>query len=257
MIDIVQNDANLNTAAGGQGTPTSASGFGELPSYLTGTINHYQDTTAAETSFWANFITEANVLGAETVSLAQQGGLMSSNAAIVSATHTLIADIQAYQQYGANFSTSEGGLFAARFDNELVNGTLEADFSAAIAALQQGNVGQAQAAAQGFVADAADVSGNNVPLGGGTFNSELLTVNGVDAPNPNATVAGATTPNGIATAAAVTTTAIADAATAQQAVAGASSTSSNSSGTGTTSDSHHHDTQTVDISHHHFGHMWG
>src|SRR5262249_19587595 len=52
MIDIVQNDPNLNTAAGGNGTPSSNGGFAEVPAYLAGTITHYQDNQA-QTNFWS------------------------------------------------------------------------------------------------------------------------------------------------------------------------------------------------------------
>jgi hypothetical protein len=55
IIDIVQGDANLNTAAGGNGNPGSVGGFAELPAYLEGTITHFQDNQA-QTNFWAAFL---------------------------------------------------------------------------------------------------------------------------------------------------------------------------------------------------------
>ena len=290
IIDIVQNDGNLAAAAGNAtGTPATNSGFGEQPSYLTGTITHYQDTQA-DTHFWANFIAQANVLGSAAVNAATavHDGTLAANSAQVQA---IITDIQTYEQQGANYSTHVGGVFDARFANELVNGTLQADSAAAIAAIQSGNVDQANAAAAGFVADAADVSGNNNPVGGGAFVSQTLTVNGVDAPNPNATVAAATSVSGLATASHATTHAIADAAALSTATGAATTTAGAGATTGTgatggaggatgaaggttttgtggastttaNADPAHHagapDFGHVDMAmNHHFGHMWG
>jgi hypothetical protein len=51
---------------------------------------------------------------------------------------------------------------------------LNGDTGTALAADQA----QIQAAGQGFVADAADVSGNNIPVGGGTYVATATTVAG-------------------------------------------------------------------------------
>ena len=237
IIDIVQTDAALNKDAGGAGTPATTGGFAEQPSYLKGTITHFQDNQA-ETNFWANFITEANVLGAQTVNVTNQIAAGTLSATSATATQ-LISEIQTYEQHSAAFDQSVGGVFSARFDNELLNGTLQADSAAAINAIQTAGtnptaaVSQAAAAAQGFIADAADVSGNNIPVGGGTFNSQVIAgVNGAaDTPNPMATVAAATTPNGVATQSADTTAVLASAA-ADPIVA--ASTTGSTTGTGTT-----------------------
>jgi hypothetical protein len=185
IIDIVQNDPNLNAAAGGDGmTPGHTGGFSEVAGYLTGTITKYQDNQS-QTNFWATFVAEANTLSA------QLAGATASNAA------NLISEVQAYQAFGADFANSQGGIFGARFDNELLSGTLLADSNAAIQGLKgilAGDTGaalaqdQAQiaAASTGFQADAADVSGNNVPIGGGSYVGTATTV------------ATATSPNGLA-----------------------------------------------------------
>ena len=173
MIDIVQTDAALNTAAGGNGTPASTGGFAELPSYLTGTITHFQDNQA-QTNFWSQFLSEANVVNGQLQNVA------AGNNATPAEIQSLITEIQNYQQFGASFSQSQGGIFGARFNNELQGGTLLADTNNAVQGLQgiaKGDTGaalaadQAQilAAGQGFAADAADVSGNNNPVGGGTY----------------------------------------------------------------------------------------
>src|ERR1700760_2501693 len=129
IIDIVQNDANLNTAAGGNGNAGTAGGFSEMPAYLNGpdgvdahggTITQFQDNQA-QTNFWAAFLSEANVINNELTAVA--GGQNSSPAEV----QQLISQIEAYQKFGANFDQAQGGIFGARFDNELLGGTLKAD----------------------------------------------------------------------------------------------------------------------------------
>jgi trimeric autotransporter adhesin len=180
IIDIVQNDANLNTNAGGNGTAAATGGFAELAGFLTGTVTHYQDTQA-QTNFWAQFLSEANVINNQLNAVANG----TSTASVAS----LITEIQNYQQFGASFDNSQGGTFGARFDNELLGGTLEADSAAAVKGLtgiMNGDTGAALAAdhaaivaaGQGFAADANDVSGNNNPLGGGHYVGTATTVAG-------------------------------------------------------------------------------
>jgi trimeric autotransporter adhesin len=191
IIDIVQNDANLNPAAGGNGTPGSVGGFAEMPAYLNGpggpnanggTVEMYQDNQA-QTNFWAQFIAEANTINNQLNAVA--GGQNTSPAEI----SALVTEIQNYQQFGASFDQSQAGVFGARFDNELLSGTLLADTNNAVQGLQgiaNGDTGaalaadqaQIKAAGHGFVDDANDVSGNNVPLGGGTYVGTSTTVAG-------------------------------------------------------------------------------
>lgn len=199
IIDIVQNDQALNTAAGGNGSPGSVGGFAEFPAYLNGpdgpnahggTITQYQDNQA-QTNFWAQFIAEANTVNNQLDSVA------AGSTTTPGELQGLITEIQNYQKFGASFDTSQGGVFGARFDNELKSGTLLADTNNAVHGLQgilNGDSGAALAADQaqivaagtGFVADAADVSGNNIPLGGGAFVGTATTV------------AAATSPQGVA-----------------------------------------------------------
>lgn len=215
MIDIVQNDPSLNVAAGGNnggmgvsgqatgGTPSASPnvGFAEFPAYLNGaggvnahggTITQYQDDQA-QTNFWSQFIAEANQIQTQLNSVAN-----STAAVPASELQSLITEIQQYQQFGASFDDAQGGVFGARFDNELLSGTLLADTNNAVqgltAILNNGgtvttaSAGQIEAAGSGFVADANDVSGNNLPLGGTNYNGASLTV------------AGATTPTGLSSA---------------------------------------------------------
>ncbi|HLN11468.1 MAG TPA: hypothetical protein VK281_21290, partial [Xanthobacteraceae bacterium] len=186
IIDIVQNDANLNKAAGGNGNAGSVGGFAEDPAYLNGaggvnahggTILQYQDDQA-QTNFWSTFLAEANTINAQLQAVA--GGKEQ-------ASQALITQIQNYQQFGANFDASQGGVFGARFDNELLSGTLLTDTNNAVAGLTgilNGDTGtklaadQAQilAAGMGFTADAKDVSGNNIPIGGGSYVGTATTI---------------------------------------------------------------------------------
>jgi hypothetical protein len=177
IIDIVQGDANLNTAAGGNGNAGHIGGFSEMPGGLTGSVQKFQDSQP-QTNFWAAFLAEANTINAHLTAIA--GGQEQ-------ATADLVTQIQNYQNFGASFDAAQGQIFQARFDNELNNGTLQADTAAAIHGLTgilNGDTGAAlaadqamiTAAGQGFAADAMDVSGNNVPVNGGTYVGTATTV---------------------------------------------------------------------------------
>jgi trimeric autotransporter adhesin len=211
IVDIVNNDPALNVAAGGTNTTVAgvttaglnAIGFGEFPAYLNanggagangGTIEEYQDNQT-QTNFWTALIAEANNINTDLNTVAA-GGTPSTGS-----IQSLINEIEQYQQFGSNFDIAQGGVFGARFDNELIagGGTLSADTSNAVAGLQSilanGNNAAADAqiiaAGQGFIADAHDVSGNNVPFGGGSYTD--VTPSGV----PTTTPQESTTPTGI------------------------------------------------------------
>jgi hypothetical protein len=183
IIDIIQGDPNLNTAAGGNGTPDHVGGFAEMPGYLPGTITHYQDNQT-QTNFWASFIAEANTLNTTLQAVASSEALNGTTTANLS---QLITQIENYNSFGANFAAGQSGIFGARFENELTDGTLKTDSAAAVQGLTNilnGDKGgalaadeaQILAAGQGFVADAGDVSGNNVPVGGGAYVGAATTV---------------------------------------------------------------------------------
>src|SRR6516165_693348 len=86
IIDIIQGDANLNTAAGGNGAAGHAGGFSEMPGGLTGTVTKFQDNQA-QTNFWAAFLSEANTINA-TLQKVATGGAQASQ--------TLITQIENY-----------------------------------------------------------------------------------------------------------------------------------------------------------------
>ncbi|MGJ4900039.1 beta strand repeat-containing protein [Bradyrhizobium sp. HKCCYLS2058] len=288
IIDIVQGDANLNMAAGGNGNAGHSGGFAEDPGGLTGTVTKFQDNQA-QTNFWAAFLAEANTINA-TLQKISTGGAQASAA--------LITQIQNYQQFGANFDAAQGAVFQGRFDNELLSGTLEADTAHAVKGLQgilNGDTGAAlaadkamiAAAGQGFAADAMDVSGNNVPVNGGTYVGTATTVSTATSIKGTAhgTIPVTATPNlanGTGGTAAAGTTAGGGAAAGGTAANGGTSTGGAAAGgtsTGTTanngsnaahhSDHHHHDHSQgahtnqaaaagPDMSHlHAMHHMWG
>ena len=183
IIDIVQGDPALAASAGNAtGNPSHAGGFAELAGYLSGTVTHYQDNQA-QTDFWSAFIAGANNLN--NALTAEANGTVHLDTAGLNA---LVQQVQGYEQLGASFDGAQGGIFGARFDNELLGGTLKADTSTALQALHDilnngGTVSAADAAklvaaGDGYVGDATDVSGNNTPNGGGTYVGTSTTVQG-------------------------------------------------------------------------------
>ena len=177
IIDIIQNDANLNVAAGGNGAAGHAGGFAEMPGGLAGTVTKFQDNQV-QTNFWASFLAEANTINAHLVGIAN--GTQTASAA-------LVTQIQNYQNFGAAFDATQGAVFQGRFDNELNNGTLQADTAAAVKGLMGilnhdtgatllADNAMLVAAGSGFAADAMDVSGNNIAIGGATYVGNATTV---------------------------------------------------------------------------------
>jgi len=215
MVDIVNNDAALATAAGNVSvanngaqpnqtfTASGTGGFGEFPAYLNGvggvndhggTILQYQDNQA-QTNFWSQFVAEANQLNTTLGNIAN-GTVQPTSSQIQS----LITQVNNYNTFGSSFDGAQGGVFGDRFDNELLLGTLKSDSDNAVTALQSvaangvnaQNSAQLVAAGVGFVADANDVSGNNLPTGGGAFVGSATTVAG--ATTTGAATAGTTVP---------------------------------------------------------------
>jgi hypothetical protein len=162
IIDIVQGDTNLANMAN-QGGVHGFTPFGDALNPTPA----YQDNDA-QTNFWANFIAQSNSLG-------QQAMAAVGDAA---ATATVIADLQAFQTTVTNFDAAQGGIFEARFDNELLGdtSTLGAEVAGMIKGLQTGNAALVGAAAEQMHANAADVGGNNLPVTGGTYNADGATV---------------------------------------------------------------------------------
>jgi trimeric autotransporter adhesin len=129
----------------------------------------YQDN-ADQTNFWADFIASGNTLGAQAEQLVANGTTQQIN--------DFITTLQGWEHNVQNFDAAQGGIFEARFDNELLgnDSTVGADVAAMIKGLQTHDAALVKAAADGFHANAMDVSGNNVPLNGGTYNPDGTTI---------------------------------------------------------------------------------
>ena len=164
IIDIVQGDTNLANMAS-QGGLAGFTPFGDA---LQDTPR-YQDNDA-QTTFWATFIAQSNSLGQQAIELVNSG----DDAAIA----TLINDLHSFQKYVTDFDAAQGGIFQARFDNELLGetSTLGAEVSKMIEGLNTGNAALVGAAAEQMHANSADVGGNNIPVTGGEYNPDGLTV---------------------------------------------------------------------------------
>ena len=104
-------------AAGGNGMAGHAGGFAEMPGDLTGSVQKFQDNQV-QTNFWAAFLSEANTINAQLTAI-QNGTAAASQA--------LVTQITNYEHFGQAFDAAQGSIFQARFDNELLSGTLEAD----------------------------------------------------------------------------------------------------------------------------------
>jgi hypothetical protein len=140
-------------------------------------VTHFQDNQA-QTNFWAAFLSEANTINAQLTAI-QNGTATASQA--------LVTQIQNYEHFGQAFDAAQGQIFEARFDNELLSGTLEADSTNAINGLTgilnhatgaalKADLAMLNAAGTGFVADAKDVSGNNMAIGGASYVGTATTV---------------------------------------------------------------------------------
>jgi hypothetical protein len=232
IIDIVQGDTNLVNMAN-QGGVHGFTPFGDAlhptPKYL---------DNAAQTNFWADFIAQSNALGQQAV--ATVGGHDPH------AVAALIGNLQAFEKTVTNFDAAQGGIFEARFDNELLGttSTLGAEVTAMIKGLQTGNAALVAAAADEMHANAADVGGNNLPITGGTYNADGLTVASVLSTPAPAAVAAA--PAAQTVASAPVTVAAAPVATADAGTPGAAGPAP--------IDTHH--AALPDMAQH-FHHMWG
>jgi hypothetical protein len=142
-------------------------GFSVFPDSLNPTPR-FQDNDA-QTNFWANFIADGNSLGQQAIQLVGGGD--------ANAIQSLITQLQTFEKNATNFDLAQGGIFEARFDNELTpSSTLGAEVDAIIKGLNEGNAALVTAAAQVIHDNAADVGGNNIPVTGGTYNPDGLTL---------------------------------------------------------------------------------
>jgi hypothetical protein len=236
IIDIVQGDNNLANMASQGGV----SGFTPFGDALNPTPKYVDND--AQTNFWANFIAQSNSLGQQAIS-----AVTAHDAA---ATAQVIADLHTFQTDVTNFDAAQGGIFEARFDNELLGdtSTLGAEVTKMIEGLQSGNAALVSAAAEQMHANSADVGGNNVPVNGGTYNPDGLTVADVLSTAGAPAAVAAATPAATAPAPAVAAAPAASATTLAAADAG---THDHAPAAGEIHD------PSIEMAHHFHQHMWG
>jgi beta-glucanase (GH16 family) len=113
--------------------------------------------TGLSADVWGDFIASSNTPGARAEQWVTKGNAHD--------IHALIQTLQGGEKNISNFDAARGGLFEARFDNELLgnDSNFGAEVSAMIRGLQTHDTALVTAAAEGFRANAVDVSGNNVP----------------------------------------------------------------------------------------------
>ena len=185
IIDIVNGDANLSKAAGGTGVASATGGFAEVAGFLTGTTVPYQDNQA-QTNAVAQFIAGANTTQNELNAVAN-GTSTQSIASLITQIEHLNGFIASFD--GQQTKVTGDGDFQARFDNELLHGNILAATNSAVQALtaiENGATGAALAADKAqlvaagdlFHGTATDVGGNNMAVGGVTYNGSSTTVAG-------------------------------------------------------------------------------
>jgi hypothetical protein len=154
IIDIAQADPGLQAVF----NPTP------LPALNTPPAPFHDDAT--QTAFLTQFIQDSNHLGQAAVTIENNG----FNGDIAG----LVQQLQTFEQNANAFDQSQGGLWSARFWNELrADGTAGTAANALIDGLQTHNAGEVNAAAQQLAMNASDVAGNNLMADGGSYSDVI------------------------------------------------------------------------------------
>ena len=165
IIDIVQGDDALLKMA----TKHDGNGFANLPDLLN-PPTPFQDN-AAQTAFLTKFIADSSSLANKALDLIKGGDGDKGHGDNHIATAALIDQIQSFATKANDFSVSQGGVFSARFNNELVtDGVAGVAAHDLIDGLKTHNVAEVRAAAAVLVQNAADAASNNTPVTGGIYN---------------------------------------------------------------------------------------
>ncbi len=243
IIDIAQADPGVQaifnpTALPGLNTPAAP----------------FHDN-AAQTTFLTQFIQDSNHLGQMATTIENNG----FNGDVAG----LVQQLQTFETNANGFDQSQGGLYSARFWNELrADGTAGTAANALIDGLQTHNANEVNAAVEQLAANASDVAGNNLKADGGSF-ADVVTAAQVTAVTPNAGGAGGSTGTGAGAAGGGV------AGTGAGAGAGAGSTASSGAGNhpgqtgadgaGAAGDHHHHQEHHAPAAEmaQHFHHLWG
>jgi hypothetical protein len=151
--DIVAGDTALSALAH-QG---NHSGFQQV-SFLLTNPTPFPDS-GAQTATLLQFVADSN-------SLAERAQALAGTDPNSAAVHQLESDIHAFSVNADAYSTAQGGLFSARFNNEFnLNGVQGTASRELITGLQTGNADLVNGAAEVLSANAADVRGNMLATG--------------------------------------------------------------------------------------------
>ncbi|HZR77443.1 hypothetical protein [Bradyrhizobium sp.] len=176
IIDIAQGDAGVQAIFNPTplpGTNTPAAPFLD---------------NAAQTTFLTQFIQDSNHLGQMATTI-ENNGFKGDIAG-------LVTQIQTFESNANAFDQSQGGLYSARFWNELrSDGTAGTAANALIDGLQTHNAGEVNAAVQQLSTNASDVGGNNLQADGNTYANVISAAQATAVtPNPDPTTPPTTTP---------------------------------------------------------------
>ncbi len=150
IIDIAQGDAGVQALF----NPTP------LPALATPPAPFHD--SAAQTAFVTHWIQDSNHLGQAAITI-ENNGFQGDIAG-------LVQQIQTFAQGSNAFDQSQGGLWSARFWNELrSDGTAGTAAAALVEGLQTHNAGEINAAAEQLSTNAADVGSNNLMADGGSY----------------------------------------------------------------------------------------
>src|SRR6201998_281189 len=138
--------------------------------------------SADQTTFLTQFINDSNHLG--------QAAITIENNGFTGDVAGLVAQLQTFETNANAFDQSQGGLYSARFWNELrSDGTAGTAVNALIDGLQTQNAGEVNAAVTQLSQNASDVGGNNLKADGSTY-ADVITAAQATAVTPNPPAAG-------------------------------------------------------------------
>src|SRR5437016_9947910 len=193
IIDIAQADTGVQAL------------FNPTPLPVLNTPPAQFHDSAYQTTVLTQFIQDSNHLG--------QAAITIENNGFTGDIAGLVQQIQTFETNANTFDQSQGGLFSARFWNELrADGTAGTAANALIEGLQTQNAGEVNAAVQQLAANSADLGANNLMADGGSY-ADVIAAAQATAVTPTGGNAAAD-PAAAAPAAAAATPAAADAAAA-------------------------------------------
>jgi hypothetical protein len=143
---------------------------------------------AAQTTFLTQWIQDSNHLGQMATTI-ENNGFQGDIAG-------LVQQIQTFENNANAFDQSQGGLFSARFWNELrADGTNGTAANALIDGLQTHNAGEVNAAVQQLSANASDVGSNNLQADGSSYANVVAAAQATAVtPNPDPASPPSTSP---------------------------------------------------------------